>query len=333
MINRREFMIGATGSMLSALSKRGGNISGNVTMKRVPENNKSKISLIKTSERASGIQRALTLLEINPVNGQDVLLKPNFNTADPFPGSTHNDTLSNLILCLKKMGAKSITIGERSGPPETNSVIKEKSIDEICKEYDVGLINFEELSSDGWIKIKPEKSHWRNGFYVAKPILDSKCTVATCCLKTHGFGGVFTMSLKLSVGITHKKNMTELHTSPLSMRKMIAEINQAYNPSLILLDGIEAFVDGGPMHGTKKKADVILAGTDRVAIDAVGLAVLKELGSNRAIMSKKIFEQEQIARAVELGLGVTGPSDIEILTDDSESQRYSKKLTEILLKG
>ena len=54
------------------------------------------------------------------------------------------------------------------------------------------------------------------------------------------------MSLKLSVGITHKKNMRELHTSFFSMKKMIAEINQAYTPSLILLDGIEAFVDGGP---------------------------------------------------------------------------------------
>ena len=27
---------------------------------------------------------------------------------------------------------------------------------------------------------------------------------------------------------------------------MIAEISQAYTPSLIVLDGIEAFVDGGP---------------------------------------------------------------------------------------
>lgn len=262
MVNRREFMLAIAGSMLSAMPKRGGNSRSKI-LKQTLGNKKSKISLVKTSNRAVGIQRVTGLLEINPVKGQDVFLKPNFNTADPFPGSTHNDTLSNLILCLKKMGAKSITIGERSGPAGTNSVIKEKGIKEICKEHDVGLINFEELSSDSWVKIKPGKSHWRNGFYVAKPILDSKCTVATCCLKTHGFGGVFTMSLKLSVGITHKKNMTELHTSPLSMRKMIAEINQAYAPSPILLDGLEAFVDGGPMNGTRKKADVILAGTDR----------------------------------------------------------------------
>jgi uncharacterized protein (DUF362 family) len=168
---------------------------------------------------------------------------------------------------------------------------------------------------------------------VAKPVLDSECIVATCCLKTHGYGGVFTMSLKLSVGITHKRNMRELHTSFLSMRKMIAEINQAYSPSLIVLDGIDVFVDGGPMHGTIKKADIILAGTDRIAIDAVGLSILKELGSNKIIMEKRIFQQEQISRAVELGLGITRPEEIEIISDDEDSRKYSEKITGILKEG
>lgn len=299
----------------------------------VPKDRKTRVSLVKTSDRASGIKKAVELLDINPVKGKDVLLKPNFNTADPFPGSTHNDTLTHFILHLKKVGAKSITICERSGPPDTSSVLRDKKIYDLCKKFDVGLINFEELPSDGWITIRPEKSHWRDGFDVAKPILDSKCIVMTCCLKTHGYGGVFTMSLKLSVGITHKKNMRELHTSYFSMRKMIAEINQVYTPSLILLDGIEAFVDGGPMKGTKKNADVILAGTDRGAIDAVGLSILKELGSNKDIMEKKIFEQEQIARAVELRLGISSPEEIEIITDDSESKKYAERLTGILLRG
>ncbi len=325
MINRREFMIMTAGGVLSAMT----------IDKRVfaSENKKVRISLIKTTDRQSGIKRAIDLLNINPVKDKNVLLKPNFNTADAFPGSTHNDTLINLIQHLKRMGAKSITIGERSGPPDTADVMKDKGIYDICKKLDVGLINFEKLPSDQWVKIKPKESHWNNGFYVAKPVIDSECIVSTCCLKTHGYGGVFTMSLKLSVGVTHKKNMTELHTSFRSMKKMIAEINQAYNPSLILLDAIEAFVDGGPARGTRKKADVIIAGTDRIAIDAVGIAILKELGSNEAIMGKKIFEQEQIVRAVELGLGVSKPEDIEIAADDEEGKRYAERLREILLKG
>jgi len=326
MINRREFIITLAGSILSTKT-------GEKSMASTHKNKKTRISLVNTSDRGSGIKKAIELLGTNPVKGKNVLLKPNFNTADAFPGSTHNDTLTNLILHLRSMEAKSITIGERSGPPDTADVMKEKGIYDICKKLDAGLINFEELPPDQWVKEKPKQSHWINGFSVAKPVLDSECTVSTCCLKTHGYGGVFTMSLKLSVGITHKRNMTELHSSFISMRKMIAEINQVYNPSLILLDGIEAFVDGGPDHGTKKRADVILAGTDRIAIDTVGLAVLKKIGSNKEIMKKKVFEQDQIARAVELGLGVSGPEEIELITDDEDSKRYSERLIEILKEG
>ena len=334
MIDRREFMIGTSGIFLSAVAGgKENNTASSAKSSPGRRRVKTKISLVKTSDRQTGIKKAVELLGLNPVRDKAVLLKPNFNTSDRYPGSTHNDTLINLIGQLKHMGAESIAIGERSGPPDTADVLKEKDIYGICKKLDVKLINFEELPDAGWVKIKPEGSHWRNGFYVAKPVLDSECVISTCCLKTHGFGGVFSMSLKLSVGLTHKRNMTELHSSFLSMRKMIAEINQAYRPLLILLDGIEVFTDGGPMKGTRKQADVLIAGTDRIAIDAVGLAVLKDIGSNKAIMERKIFEQEQISRAVELGLGVARPDDIDIVAADDESRRYAERIKSILLQG
>lgn len=333
-MDRREFMKTVAGGAIAMMA--GEVASGDVlALVEGPATarNKSRVSLIRTSDRADGIKRAIKLLEINPVQGKRVLLKPNFNTADPFPASTHNDTLIYLIDELKRMGAKSITIGERSGPPDTADVLKEKGVLELCRQRGVGIVNFEELPPTGWVRVNPPNNHWHNGFLVAKPVLDAECIVTTCCLKTHGYGGVFTMSLKLSVGIVNKSNMRELHTSLLSQRKMIAEINQAYAPALVLLDGIEAFVDKGPSHGPKKRADVLLAGTDRIAIDAVGVAILKELGSNRAIMEKPVFAQEQIARAVELGLGARNPSEIEIVTDDLAGRKYADKLRTILAKG
>jgi hypothetical protein len=50
-------------------------------------------------------------------------------------------------------------------------------------------------------------------------------------------------------------------------------------------------------------------------------------------MKPKIFEQEQIARAVELGLGASSPSEIEIIPSDKNSQEYKERITEILKKG
>jgi uncharacterized protein (DUF362 family) len=111
---------------------------------------------------------------------------------------------------------------------------------------------------------------------------------------------------------------------------MIAEINTAYQPDLIVLDGVEAFVDGGPAQGKRVDAQVILASTDRVAIDAIGVAILRYFGTTPAVSKGAIFQQQQIARAVELGLGVDDPEKIELITDDPDSEAYAAQIREIL---
>jgi uncharacterized protein (DUF362 family) len=126
--------------------------------------------------------------------------------------------------------------------------------------------------------------------------------------------------------------MSELHSSP-HQRKLIAEINAPFKPALVVLDGIDAFVDGGPATGKRAQGNVFLAATDRVAIDAVGVAILKSLGSNDQIMNTKIFDQEQISRAVELGLGASSPSEIEMIPADEQSREYRDRVSEILSEG
>lgn len=300
------------------------------------KNKGSNVSLLNTNDRKEGVKASLKALAINPVKGKKVLIKPNFNTADIAPGSTHNDTLIALVEELWAMGAKSISLGERSYPL-TRTVMEEKGILPFMKKLNVEVIDFDDLKEKDWVLFKPKKSHWTNGFRIARPVLDAECLVSTCCLKTHQYGGIFTISLKLHVGVVPTTRhgfpyMQELHRSP-HQRKMIAEINEPFKDDLIVLDGIDAFVDGGPMTGKRVKGEVFLASADRVAIDAVGVAILKLLGSNDSIMKPKIFEQEQIARAVELGLGVSSASEIEVIPGDQKSQGYRDRVIDILKKG
>ena len=294
----------------------------------------AKVALIKTQDRARGISSALKMIWFPSPAGKSVLIKPNFNTADPAPGSTHNDTLRQLALEMKAMGASRLSVGDSCGPGNTKSVIEQKGIPALAQELGFSVINFEELPPEGWVACNPAGCHWKNGFKVAKPVLDAEFLLWTCCLKTHQFGGIHSMSLKLAVGVIDKPVRMEMHAAMSGhMRHMIAEIHQTFKPHLIVMDGIDIFVDGGPMNGKLVNAGVILAGTDRVAVDAVGVAILKHHGSNDAIMSRKIFEQEQIARAAELGIGIKGPDQIEIVTADSESSNYAGKLKEILAQG
>ncbi len=296
----------------------------------------SHVALVRTTDRTHGVKASLAGLGVNPVKGKDVLIKPNFNTADPCPGSTHNETLAALVDELWAMGAKSISLGERSYPV-TAEVMKDKGVVPLLKARDVAIIDFDHLKRQDWIEFRPKNSHWPNGFRIARPIIESECLVSTCCLKTHQYGGVFTLSLKLHVGVVptsrHGFNyMNELHGSP-HQRKMIAEINVPFQPRIVVLDGVDAFVDGGPMTGKRAAGNVFLASADRVAIDAVGLAVLKVLGANAAVMSRNIFAQEQIARAAELGLGAASPAEIELQAVDDASREYCSRVQEMLSRG
>lgn len=326
-ISRREFLkYTAAGSGILLLGVGGPTMAGR----------KSRVALVSTEDRKQGVAASIAALNVNPVKNKDVLIKPNFNTADTFPGSTHNDTLASLVEEIWKMGARSVSLGERSYPL-TKDVMEEKGVLPLLKKLDVKVKNFDDLQAMDWVEFKPKGSHWSDGFRIARPIVESECLVSTCCLKTHQYGGVFTMSLKLHVGVVPTRRngyayMSELHGSP-HQRKMIAEINAPFKPSLVVLDGIEAFVDEGPMTGKRAKAGVFLASSDRVAIDAVGVAILKSLGSNDAIMKPAIFEQEQIARAVELGLGASSSSEIDLVPSDEPSRPMAEKISQILKKG
>jgi len=297
---------------------------------------KNKVVFFQTEDRKQGVKTILKSLKGNPIKGKKVLIKPNFNTADPTPGSTHNDVLVSMVEEVWKMGAKSVSVGDRSFPP-TREVMEKKGIIPLLEKLEVKIIPFDDLPEKDWVEFKPRGSHWPDGFRIARPVLESEYLISTGCLKTHQFGGVFTLSLKLHVGVVPTSRqgfeyMRQLHSSP-HQRKMIAEINEPFKPNLVIMDGIEAFVDGGPVTGKRAQGNVFWASADRVAVDAVGVALLKHLGSNEKIMNRKIFEQTQIARAVELGLGASSPARIELVAADAKSRAYRDKVAEILNQG
>jgi uncharacterized protein (DUF362 family) len=299
----------------------------------------SYVAFVKTTDRAAGVKRAIDLLGMGKFGGKDLFIKPNFNSSDPTPGSTSEDTLVALLRQLKAMGAGPLTLGDRSGMGDTREVMSKKSAFQMGKELGAKVVVFDELASDDWELLKPQDSHWEQGFALPRVVRKAGGVVQTCCLKTHRYGGHFTLSLKNSVGFAAKlvpgnsyNFMQELHSSP-NQRRMIAEINTAYKPDLILLDGVQAFTNGGPDKGKIVQSNVILAGTDRVAIDAVGVALLRHFGTTPEVSKGAIFDQEQIARAVQLKIGVSSPKQVELVTGDPESAEFAKQIRAVLDGG
>src|SRR4030067_2095492 len=142
-VNRRDFLkyTGVAGGALFLGAEVGATMS----------NTTSRVGLMKTDDRRKGVKESLKTLNVNPVKRKNVLIKPNFNTADITPGSTHNDTLVALVEEIWEMGARSISLGERSYPL-TREVMEKKGILPILEKLDVRVVSFDELKESDWVE-------------------------------------------------------------------------------------------------------------------------------------------------------------------------------------
>ncbi len=297
-----------------------------------------EVFLIGSSDREAAVRSLVNQSDLAGFSGKSVALKANFNSADPFPASTHPDTLKAIINVLKEAGVKEVTLAERSGMGDTRETLEQLGIFDLSKQLGFKVVVLDEEPKEHWVKIERGGTHWLKGFYLSKIFLDADIVVQTCCLKTHRFGGHFTMSLKNSVGLVAKSvpggvynYMWELHGSPYQ-RLMIAEINKFYNVDLSVIDATEAFVSGGPDKGTEVTPGLMLMSRDRVAIDAVGVAVLRGFGAS-SLTKKPVFELDQIRRAAELGVGVASGSAIKLTPLDDQGREAVDHIESILTEG
>lgn len=277
----------------------------------------------------NGISTLLEQFDLEECRSKNVAVKANFNSADPFPASTHPDTLREIFNALKKVNSK-IILAERSGMGNTQKVLDTLGIADLVSQYNGEVIVLDSLKKDQFSRIYGE--HWRRGFLLAQAFLDADFVISTCCLKTHRFGGHFTLSLKNAVGAIARYDpqdnydyMRELHGSP-HQRTMIAEINTAFPCDVVIMDALKGFSTMGPEQGTEIEPHIILASTDRIAIDALGVAILRYYGTTPEVEKGTIFEQDQIKRASELAIGVQSADDIEIVPLDEKSRIFLEKL-------
>jgi len=189
---------------------------------------KSVVSLVRCKDRTNGLTTALTSLGgmekvVEGIEGY-VLVKPNCNSDDPFPASTHPDTLRFVLRELIRLGVpeEDIVVGDMSGPrwQPTRETMLKNEIAGVAKEFNVKISYFDE---EEWVHIKPQKARtWPDGFRIAKTVYNASRIISLPVLKTHQFGGVFTLSLKNSVGTINPADRSFFHRSP-DMRNLIAE--------------------------------------------------------------------------------------------------------------
>ncbi|MBW2972700.1 DUF362 domain-containing protein [Candidatus Woesearchaeota archaeon] len=234
--------------------------------------------------------------------GDTVLLKPNFNSDDPPPASSDPELVCAVVELLRKAGAKEVVIGESSGPfwKPTRKVMQKTGMADAAEKLGAEIKYFDEL---GYIEKKlPQEAKHLKSILITEELYKYDKLVYVCCLKTH-MNARQTLSLKLAMGFPKTSERLKMHAYKLEQK--IAELNLLMKPDLIIMDGRKCFVTGGPASGEVKEPGVMLASTDRVAIDIEGIKILQGYDA-RNMLGMKPEELPMIKRAIELGMGSAG---------------------------
>ncbi len=232
-------------------------------------------------------------------SGDKLLLLPNFNTADEFPGSTDMSFLKEVVGQILNTDVTKIYIGASSTiamVKKTEDVLEEKGVYEL-EDADprVEVVNFDKYE---WIQKKIPHGKYLKKASVPELLEETNKMILLPCLKTHCLAQ-FTGALKLTVGMMKPSERVALHAK--NIQEKIAELNLLFNPDLVVMDARKCFIRKGPMKGPTEEPDIIMSSPSRVKIDLAGVEIIKSYKKNS--LDKINPEQlSQIKRAVEVGV-------------------------------
>lgn len=276
------------------------------------ENNRFMVSkVVATDDLKASILRAVDLIggfEKVIESGDIVTIKPNLNTADPFPASSDPEFLRAVGELILEAGATKLRIVDSSMfALKTCDVADDIGLCSMVGDLGIELVYLDEHD---WVKRKfPKGKHMKSGS-IGEPALEGDKLVVVPCLKTHRFAR-FTATMKSFVGWVATKDRLKMHARRLETK--IADLASFFKPHLVLMDARKVFVTGGPASGHLESPNLILASGDMVSIDVEGVRVLKSYGAKNRL-DGDVWDLPQIRHAAEIEIGAKSDDDIMVVT-------------------
>jgi len=227
-----------------------------------------KVSIVKGVNPQDMTVKALDMIGANDVLASDktILIKPNYiNAKHPSTGiTTDSRIIEGVVKYIKQSALNKVIIGEGCGLSDTFRAYKVAGVDDVAKRWSVDTVD---LNKDEFIECEPVNPLGLKRVKIAKTALESTI-VSVPKLKIHASAGV-TLSIKNMMGVMSPKG--SMHRGSLS--KNIADLASLVKPSLAVVDGIIA-AERHETSGSPVEMNLVLAGRDPVAVDAVGAAVM-----------------------------------------------------------
>jgi len=266
--------------------------NGKALVARVTADGDIRVSIDKAIALLGNLGQAIN-------RGDTVLVKPNFNSPDTFPGSTDPAFLRAVLELLLEAGAR-VTVGDSSGGiwrPSRN-VFRKLGIFELTRHLGVELIAFED-EADDWVRIKIDGDYLK-AVSMPRSAYEADKIIYLPCLKTHSIAR-YSGALKLAVGFMHPGERRALHARYLEQKA--AEISLCWQPKPHIDGWQESFsFSGGPDKGRLEEPGLVLASGDLIAIDVEAIKVLLTYQAKNKLVADP-WQSSQISTALKHGLG------------------------------
>ena len=267
--------------------------------------------IVSQNDIKTDVQKAVDLIGgfEKSLHPQDrILIKPNYNSDDPPPGSTALDFLGAVIDLLREHGYSKISVAEGCGRPwvPTQKVFDSVGLSAKMAEIEIPLMDLDTCEyADVTIG-----GDFLDEIAYPKQLQEFDKVIYLPTMKTHYVAG-FSMSLKLVVGLTHLYDRFFLHAdNNMFVSQRSVEMTRPIQPDLIIMDGRVSFISGGPAIGLAVHPGIILASGDAVAIDVQGVRFLQNYAAVNHLTGNA-WDLPQIKTAVKNDLGIK--SDDELL--------------------
>jgi uncharacterized protein (DUF362 family) len=242
--------------------------------------------------------------------GQSVLLKPALNSGKPYPATADPETVLTIARMVLGAGGKPFIADRTMFLHSTRDAFEKTRMIDAAREAGIECVALEDTPVVD--VMHPLATGWPDSTVpVYKLAAEADHVVNLCTPRTHKLGDL-TMAIKNNVGIVGGKSRLRMHSRG-GLKARLAEIALVMRPALIVLDARQGFADGGPDEGALVRPGLIVAGRDPLAVDAIGVAILRMQGTNAALSTGSIWSIPMLQRAAELGLGATSPSSVRLL--------------------
>ena len=236
-----------------------------------------KVSVVRASYGGDLLDRVRRLFVDHGVElrGKRVVLKPNLVE---FDSETAVNTSPALVLAVleacRALGVASVRIAEGPGHRRTTWDLAEAA------GYFSTIPDFEstftDLNLDDISEVTlPRSAKGLHSLWLPRTALDCDLLISLPKMKTHHWAGV-TLGMKnlfgLVPGAVYGWPKNVLHWAGID--KSIVAINSAVPNLFTIVDGVEGMEGNGPIQGRRKHAGLLVAGADRVAVDATCCRVM-----------------------------------------------------------